>query len=303
MLVRFWGTRGSIACPGPDTVRYGGNTTCIEVRTDAGDVLIYDGGTGIRKLGLSLLGQGPIECHILLTHTHWDHIQGLPFFVPLFIPGSKVHFHGPADPVYQRSLKDLLAGQFDYAYFPVTEGELNAEITYTNVVEGQSFQLGSSVITPVRMNHPVVTFGYRIDADGSSVFFTGDHEPLHNIYEKDDPHFQDYEELIETKRQSLLDPLQGVHTLIGDTMYTEEEYPSRIGWGHGTTLSNLEFSRKVDAKRLVLTHHDPERTDDQLDVIHHKMQEIREDNDPEVVIAAEGMTLNFNDQEKPKNPS
>ena len=293
MLVRFWGTRGSIACPGPTTVRYGGNTTCIEVRTDGGEVLIYDGGTGIRKLGLSLLSQGPVDCHILLTHTHWDHIQGIPFFVPIFLPGSKVHFHGPADPIYKRSLRELLKGQFDYAYFPVTEGELKAEIHYTDVREGQSFQVGEAKVTPIRMNHPVVTFGYRIDADGTSVFFTGDHEPLQNIYESNDPAFQEYESIIAEKRQNLINPLMNVHTLIGDTMYTEEEYPTRVGWGHGTTVSNLEFARVVQAKRLILTHHDPERTDEQLDVIAEKMQTIRKSDDPEIRMAQEGMELTF----------
>ena len=144
------------------------------------------------------------------------------------------------------------------------------------------------------MNHPVVTFGYRIDADGTSVFFTGDHEPLHNIYGKDDPQYAEYEQLIQDKRQALIEPLMGVHTLIGDTMYTEEEYPSRVGWGHGTTLSNLEFSRAVGAKRLVLTHHDPERTDEQLDAMDVHMQETRKATDAEVVIAAEGLTLEFN---------
>lgn len=293
MKVRFWGTRGSIACPGPETLRYGGNTTCIEARTNAGDILIYDGGTGIRKLGLSLLGEGPVECHILLTHTHWDHIQGLPFFVPLFIPGSKVHFHGPADPVYQRSLKDLLAGQFDYAYFPVTEGELKAELTYTHTEEGKSFFIGDTKVTPVRMNHPVVTFGYRIDADDTSVFFTGDHEPFQNIYGPDEVDYAEYEEILAEKRKILRVPLQGVHTFIGDTMYTDEEYPTRIGWGHGTTLSNLNLARDIGATRLILTHHDPERTDDQLDAIAQQIQGEVKDNDPEILIAQEGMELLF----------
>ena len=293
MLVRFWGTRGSIACPGPTTLRYGGNTTCIEVRTDDENVLIYDGGTGIRKLGLSLVSEGPVECHILLTHTHWDHIQGIPFFVPIFIPGAKVHFYGPSDPIYKRSLRDLLKGQFDYAYFPVTEGELKADIQYTDVREGEAFNIGNARILPIRMNHPVVTFGYRIDADGTSVFFTGDHEPLQNIYNSDDPAFAEYEAIIEAKKQSLIHPLMDVHTLIGDTMYTEEEYPSRVGWGHGTTLSNLEFARIVQAKRLILTHHDPERTDDQLDVIAAEMQEKRKPDDPEIQMAQEGLELTF----------
>ena len=204
-----------------------------------------------------------------------------------------VHFHGPADPIYKRSLRELLKRQFDYAYFPVTEGELKAEIEYTDVVEGQAFAIGSARVTPVRMNHPVVTFGYRIDADDTSVFFTGDHEPIQNIYEPGDPDYEDFETIIEEKRKDLIDPLMNLHTLIGDTMYTEDEYPTRVGWGHGTTVSNLEFARVIQAKRLILTHHDPERTDDQLDAIAAEMQEKRQATDPEIQVAQEGMVLSF----------
>ena len=145
----------------------------------------------------------------------------------------------------------------------------------------------------IRMNHPVITFGYRIDADGRSVFFTGDHEPLHNIYPADDPEHAIYEELLADKRASIFEPLDGVHTLIGDTMYTDEEYEARVGWGHGTTLSNLEFARKVRAQRLILTHHDPDRTDSQLDEMAAYVETLSDAEGPSILLAQEGLRLEF----------
>ena len=124
MQVTMRGVRGSIPVPGPDTVRYGGNTTCIEIRTDSGELMIIDGGSGIRPLGLELLAQQPVQCSVFITHTHWDHIQGLPFFVPLFIPGNKIDFYGAFDPVYGKDLKSILSQQMEYCYFPVRELEL-----------------------------------------------------------------------------------------------------------------------------------------------------------------------------------
>ena len=156
MKVTLWGTRGSIASPGPETVRYGGNTTCLSVETNSGQVIIIDGGTGIRKLGIKLMGSLPVNCDILITHTHWDHIQGLPFFIPLFVPGNELNFHGAFDPVYNKSLKDILAGQMEYCYFPVRESELNANISYHRINDGHTFEMGDAKITAILMNHPVL---------------------------------------------------------------------------------------------------------------------------------------------------
>jgi phosphoribosyl 1,2-cyclic phosphodiesterase len=121
MQITFYGVRGSIPSPGPDTVRYGGNTTCIDVITDNGDRIILDGGTGIRQLGLDMMNSLPLQCSIFITHTHWDHIQGLPFFTPLFVPGNKVDFYGAFDPVYMKDLRTILAQQMEYCYFPIRE--------------------------------------------------------------------------------------------------------------------------------------------------------------------------------------
>ena len=186
MKVRFWGVRGSIPAPGPATVRYGGNTTCIEVTTDAGHTIILDAGTGIRPLGLSLMERAPVSCSLFISHTHWDHIQGLPFFTPLFATGNKVSFYGAFDPVYQKDLQTILAQQMEYCYFPVRELELKADMEYHTLHEGTRIEVADAVITNVLMNHPVLTYGYRIDCNGKSLFFSGDHEPPHNIYQSEE---------------------------------------------------------------------------------------------------------------------
>ena len=293
MKVKFWGTRGSIASPGPTTIRYGGNTTCIEVRTDAGDVIVLDAGTGVRALGLSLLANLPVHASVFISHTHWDHIQGLPFFVPLFIPNNTIDFYGAFDPIYGKDIQSILSAQMEYCYFPVRQCELKANISYTTLREGDSVQVGSATVSTVLMNHPVLTFGYRIDADGQSLFFSGDHEPLHNIYAPDDEYFEEYQGLIEQKQALLVSFMAGVDLAILDAMYTREEYPTKIGWGHGTFESTLRLAQMAKAKHIVFTHHEPTRSDDALDET-SKIIEARLAADAqsiEATIATEGMEI------------
>src|SRR5690348_10627503 len=180
MRVRFWGTRGSIATPGPSTVGYGGNTACIEVRSDAGSVVVLDCGTGARGLGQVLAreraaGEAPAGGSLLIGHTHWDHIQGLPFFAPLFEPHAEWHIYGP------RGLNDSLAqtpsGQMQYQYFPVTVEQLSATVRFHDLLEG-TFEVGDLRITTQYLNHPALTLGYRIEGDGVSVVYACDHEPF-----------------------------------------------------------------------------------------------------------------------------
>ncbi|MDI1245417.1 MAG: MBL fold metallo-hydrolase, partial [Rhodoferax sp.] len=175
MKVKFWGVRGSIASPGPNTVRYGGNTTCIEIRTDDNELIIIDAGTGIFPLSQTLLKELPVTANVLITHSHWDHIQGLPFFLPNFIAGNTLRLHGAYDLVSGKGIEQVMAVQLQYSYFPVREEEMKARIEYITLAPEQSIQIGSATVTPFMMSHPVVDFGYRIEDKGKSIFFTGDH--------------------------------------------------------------------------------------------------------------------------------
>ncbi|MBF0344254.1 MAG: MBL fold metallo-hydrolase [Nitrospirae bacterium] len=289
MKIKFWGVRGSIPSPGPKTVRYGGNTTCIYIETDEGEHIILDAGTGIFPLAHTLLSKLPLKCHIFLTHTHWDHIQGLPFFVPIFIPGNVIDIYGAFDLVTNRNLKDVLSRQMDYTYFPVREAELKAEIKYHVLHERQTINIGSTKVTNVLMNHPVLNFGYRIDNNGKSMFFTGDNEPLYNIYDPADDFYGEYEKLMAQKNNMIFELIQGVDVLIADAAYTDEEYKMKRGWGHGTHSSCIEMSKVVRPSALYLTHHEPTRSDDDLEKIYQNINV--PSGDTSYFLAKEGLEI------------
>jgi len=271
LKIRFWGVRGSIPSPGRKTVKFGGNTTCIEVETDDGRTIIFDAGTGIHPLSEHLLKKLPVSCSIFITHTHWDHIQGLPFFMPIFIPMNHIDIYGAADPVRQRDIGDVLSRQMEHCYFPVRETELKADIQYRSLCEGQTVAIGSARVTNIFMNHTVLNFGYRIDCNGKSLFFTGDHERLYNIYQPGDNDYAEYDHLISRKNAMLADFIRGVDILIADSMYTVQEYPAKKGWGHGTYDSCIDMAKSVGARALYLTHHEPLRSDGELDRIQKEL--------------------------------
>lgn len=265
MKVRFWGVRGSIPSPGPNTVRYGGNTTCIEIRTDNNELIILDAGTGIFPLSQTLLAELPVSANVLITHSHWDHIQGLPFFIPNFIPGNTLRLHGGFDPVSGKGIEQVMSVQLQYSYFPVREAEMKARIEYVTLTPEQTIQIGSATVTPYLLNHPVIDFGYRIECNGKSVFFTGDHEPPYNIYEPGDDGYDEYQVFVDDKVRAIQDAIRGVDVFIADSSYTDAEYPAKKGWGHGTFGSSIALAHAADAKVLFCTHHEPTRSDDALE--------------------------------------
>ncbi len=293
MKLKFWGVRGSIASPGANTVRYGGNTTCIEVRSDDGQLIILDGGTGIFPLAQSLLSELPVTAHIFNTHSHWDHIQGLPFFLPIFIPGNTIKLHGACDPVTGEGPERIINIQLQYSFFPVSASEIRSRIEYVTLMPNEIVRIGKTAIRPVLLNHPVINLGYRIDCDGKSIFFTGDHEPHFNIYAPEDQSYQEYQSLIDEQRAAIIEAIRGVDILIADTSYTEEEYRSRKGWGHGTFESSIQLALDAGVKILYCTHHEPTRSDDELESIFSDALKRYRPEKLDVRLAREGDEIQF----------
>ncbi|HEY2992529.1 MAG TPA: MBL fold metallo-hydrolase [Methylomirabilota bacterium] len=282
MRVRFWGVRGSIAKPGPATVRYGGNTSCVEVRSAAGTLLILDCGTGAHGLGHALVAERttPYRGHMLITHTHWDHIQGFPFFAPFFLRGDEWDVYAPRG--LRESLRDTLAGQMQYKYFPVSVEQFEATLRYHDLVEGD-FTIGDIRVTARYLNHPALTLGYRLEVDGVSVVYATDHEPHSRELA------EGRGELAGEDRRHV-DFLAGADLLIHDTQYTAAEYPSKVGWGHSTVESVLTVARAARVRRLALFHHDPLRDDNALEFL---VEAARHEagTDFEVFAATEGASL------------
>lgn len=258
MQVTFWGTRGSIPAPGPHTMRYGGNTSCVEVRLHDGTLLIFDAGTGIRPLGNALLAQpAPIRAYLFLSHAHWDHIQGLPFFAPGFVEGTELAILGPE--FGQASLEKIVADQMRSPYFPVPMHAMAAKITFVKLSEGDTFTLpGGATIAAGFVNHPGRALGYRLVADGKVLVYTTDNEPFSAALAS--------QHLIQPSCH--LELARDADVLIQDAQYTPEEYqPHRIGWGHSTYVDALQIAQQANVKRLILFHHDPSHTDEAIDRI------------------------------------
>ncbi|CDG84205.1 MBL fold metallo-hydrolase [Janthinobacterium agaricidamnosum] len=267
MKFTFRGVRGSIPSPGPLTARYGGNTTCIEVRTNNDTLIILDAGSGIFALAQQLPAGQPVDAHIFITHSHWDHIHGLPMFGPLFVPGTQVRLYGARDGSNGKGIEHVMAVQLQNSYFPVSETAMAASIAYRNLAIGETVELADALIRNVEMNHPVTNLGYRIDCHGSSMFFSGDHEPFYNPHPPGHPQ-HDACEADNQRRLAALDALlRGVDALVMDCSYTREEYPAKQGWGHGTFDASLELALRCGAKALYCTHHEPTRGDDQLEAV------------------------------------
>lgn len=275
MKVEFWGTRGSLATPGPTTLHYGGNTACVALRTARGTLLVLDCGTGARGLGLALLrAGGPLEGAILLGHSHWDHIQGFPFFGPIFMPGNRFTIYAPTGG--DTSLAEVLAGQMEYTYFPVRLDDLQAEITFRDLGE-DTFAVGEATVRTQYLNHTALTLGYRVTVGGVSVAYATDHEPhAPSLWQIDDT--TGHRSFIHQGDRRHVEFLAGADLVIHDAQYTREEYAGgKVGWGHSPMEYVVEVAAQAGVKRLALFHHDPSHTDDQLDRLVADCQRLAED--------------------------
>ena len=265
--------------PGESTVRYGGNTTCVEVRCDDASTVILDAGTGIKRLG-DALGSSA-EIHVLLTHLHLDHLEGLRFFAPLWQAEGEVHIWGPPSPVH--SLQERIARSFSPPLFPVDLGDIPATVVFHDVPD-EPWELDGIRIFAQPVSHPGTTVGFRLEHAGRSLAFIPDHEPVLGV------------ELgaLEPDWVSGHGLAHEVDVLLHDSQFTEDEYPDRVGWGHSSVAHAVGFARKANAGRLVLFHHDPDRTDVEVDRLTERAAELWDGNGaPAPLAAREGMTIDL----------
>lgn len=273
-LVRFWGVRGSIACPGAETVRYGGNTSCVEMRV-ADQVLIFDGGTGLRVLGQSLLKETPMKAHMFFTHSHWDHIQGFPFFVPAFIKGNAFKIYGAIAP-NGSTIEQRLNDQMLHPNFPVPLQIMGADMSFCDLEVGESVELDNGVtIENALLNHPGEAVGYRVNWEGHSVAYITDTE-----------HFPDRLD------ENVLWLCRNADVMIYDATYSDEEYysekSSKVGWGHSTWQEAVKVAKAANVGKLIIFHHDPLHNDDFMDRIKADTATQFSNSD----VAWEGLTVN-----------
>jgi phosphoribosyl 1,2-cyclic phosphodiesterase len=278
MFVRIWGCRGSLATPGPETLRYGGNTSCVEVECDDGTRIILDAGTGMRVLGRRMAGGSSGQIHLCLTHLHIDHIEGLGFFAPIFDPLNEVHIWGPPSSV--RSLDERLARYLSAPLFPVELGDLPASFVFHDV-EDEPWEIGGVRLEAAPISHPGPTLGYRIQADRASVAYLPDHEPAVGVELNN----------LTTDWISGFTLAEGVDLLIHDAQYTDVEYLDHVGWGHSSISQAISFGAMTQARRLLLFHHDPLHTDELLDAHQARAHELWQGAGAPPELAFEGMEV------------
>jgi len=281
MKLTFWGVRGSIPTPGKHTVRYGGNTPCLELRLDDDRLIIFDAGTGIRSFGDYLINIGEsVKAHLFISHPHWDHIQGFPFFKPAFIPGNELTIIGTDRT--EKSLDQIISEQMNRIYFPVQLHDLKAKIKFVPIREEGKMQVYDALVKMIYVNHPGYSLGYRIEYKGKTLIYISDNEPFDRAFAA---LMGNFEPTVREKfmndnsgdpNQRIFDFCRNADVLIHDTTYTPEEYIDRVGWGHSDYLFSLRLAAEANVRRLYIFHHDQNHSDDKVDDILKKCKkEIR----------------------------
>jgi phosphoribosyl 1,2-cyclic phosphodiesterase len=282
MQVRIWGCRGSLAAPGADTVRYGGNTSCVEVRLASGHALVLDAGTGMRPLGVAMQQDLPVDLHILLTHLHLDHLQGLGFFRPLFSPGLDIQIWGPTSPVQQ--LEERIARYLSPPLFPVHLDDVPSNLSFHDAPE-TAVTIGSATVRAGKVTHQGPTVGYRIEEDGQALVYLPDHEPAIGT---------DLTTL-SADWMSGYDLARDADLLLHDAQYHDHEYGAHVGWGHSSITDTIEFANKSGVGRVMLFHHDPYHDDDDLEELLVEARSKWRGADEQVQLASEHMTITLED--------
>ena len=278
MLVRIWGCRGSVATPGRETLRYGGNTSCVEVVCRDGTQIVLDAGTGIRALGLELAREPPQTIHLCLTHLHLDHVEGLGFFAPIFRPETELHVWGP--PRFARTIQQRLAHYLSAPLFPLELIEIPATLVFHDV-PSRPWEIGGARIAAAHVSHPGTTVGYRVEADGAALAYLPDHEPALGVG-------------LETLTPDWISGFsiaEDADVLMHDAQYTEDQYRARIGWGHSSVGQAVAFARISQAEQLLLFHHDPLHSDADLAALQATARELWRDGGAPPELAYEGMEI------------
>ncbi len=278
----FWGVRGTLPVPGENTLRYGGNTSCVTMEFPKGQLFIFDGGSGIKSLSNTLLRQKrkQIDAKIFISHPHWDHINAFPFFVPLYMKGNTFELFGASHG--SLTTHELISAQMDGVYFPITIHEFGANLSFTDLKE-ESREVDGIAIKTMLLSHPGYCLGYRVDFKGRSVCYITDNELFPESSPYHDPAYTD----------KLIDFVKETDVLITDCTYTDAEYASKIGWGHSPISEVVALAHKAEVKTLCLFHHDPDQTDDdidaKLDTARKMLQDMNSKTD--VLAPAEGLVL------------
>jgi phosphoribosyl 1,2-cyclic phosphodiesterase len=268
--VKFWGVRGSIACPSPDHVVYGGNTSCIAVTTAAG-LVIFDAGTGIRGLGREVVSRGLGGAHLFFTHTHWDHINGFPFFAPAYNPAFRLEIHGPRQDGSPHGIRHVLTGQMEAPNFPVPLAAMRGVASYDDFEVGGVFApLDGVVVRTLPLRHPNGACGYRLETGGAAVAYITDTEHMPG-----------------TPDENVLALMKGADLAIYDSTYTDAEFPAKVGWGHSTWQEGVRLARLAGVRRLAIFHHDPEHTDDVMAAIEAEARTVWDG----ALVARDGMEI------------
>ncbi len=284
MKATIWGCRGSLPSPGASRLRYGGDTSCVEVRLSDGTLIVLDAGTGIRELGAQLGAER--EVHLLLTHLHMDHVEGFPFFSLIWTPDANVHIWGPPSPML--SLKERLARYMSPPLFPIDVHDVPCSITFHDL-PSEEWTIGSATVLAQHIEHPGPTVGYRFEENGRVLAYMPDHEPAAlGDFRNESPDWIDGFAIAE-----------GADVLMHDSQYTDEEYAERRGWGHSSYADAAAYAEITGAKQLLMFHHDPTHDDTQLEAMERSAAAVWSSNDTSPKLAATGMTIDLTKAAEP----